>query len=98
MSYVANRGQAPLPTITLDRPEDGAAVNHPAHYQVAPFVVREVLDVIEGFGCNFGRGNVVKYVLRAGEKSDEVEDLRKARWYLDREIARLTRECVEKGK
>jgi hypothetical protein len=38
---------------------------------------------------NFCLGNAVKYIWRAGEKGDAVEDLRKARWYLDREIARL---------
>lgn len=58
-------------------------VNHPPHY------VRngiEAIDVIEAFGLGFHLGNVVKYVLRAGRKDMGDEDLRKARWYLDRRI------------
>jgi len=47
----------------------------------------EAIDVIEAFGLNFNLGNVVKYVLRAGRKSaNKTEDLRKAVWYLEREI------------
>lgn len=41
---------------------------------------------------NFNRGNAVKYIWRADLKRDAVEDLRKARWYIDREIGRLTRQ------
>lgn len=69
-------------------------VNHPPHYQSNGM---EVIDVIEAFGLdrNLYRGNVVKYVLRAGKKGSEVQDLEKARWYLDREIARLKGETVK---
>ena len=50
----------------------------------------EAQDVIEAFGLNFARGSALKYVLRAGRKTDdEVRDLEKARAYIDREIARL---------
>lgn len=63
------------------------AVNHPSHYQSGAGI--EAIDVIEGFGLGFSLGNAVKYVLRAGKKGDAIEDLRKARWYLDREIDRL---------
>lgn len=59
-------------------------INHPSHYQ-GPV---EVIDIIEGFGLNFHLGNVVKYLLRAGRKGDALEDLKKARWYLEREIDR----------
>lgn len=59
------------------------AVNHPAHYQAAGF---EVIDVIEAFDLGFRLGNAAKYILRAGRKGDAVEDLKKSRWYLDREI------------
>ena len=59
------------------------AVNHPAHYKAGGM---EAIDVIEAFGLGFCLGNTVKYVLRAGRKGDAVEDLEKARWYLDREI------------
>lgn len=62
-------------------------VNHPKHY--TRFKGVEVIDITEQL--NFNRGNVVKYVTRAGAKvgSDEKEDLRKAEWYLRREIKRL---------
>lgn len=61
-------------------------VNHPKHYTQHPSGV-ECIQVTEYM--NFCRGNAVKYIWRAGEKNDAVEDLKKARWYLDREIARL---------
>lgn len=61
-------------------------VDHPAHYSAGGI---EAIDVIEAFGLGFHLGNVVKYVLRAGRKSaDALEDLRKAQWYLEREIKR----------
>lgn len=59
-------------------------VNHPAHYQTASGL--EVIEVIEAFGLNFSLGNAVKYILRAGKKGDAVEDLKKAAWYLAREV------------
>ena len=62
------------------------AVDHPSHYTSHPSGV-ECITVVEHM--NFCRGNAVKYIWRAGEKDDEIEDLKKARWYLDREIARL---------
>lgn len=62
------------------------SINHPAHYQSATGL--EAIQVIEAFGLGFSLGNVVKYVLRAPKKGG-TEDLKKARWYLDREIARL---------
>lgn len=60
-------------------------VNHPAHYggQDNPY---EAIKIIEAYDLNFCLGNVIKYVLRAGKKDDEIEDLRKALWYLDREL------------
>lgn len=66
-------------------------VNHPAHYTDGKI---EVIDFIEDKGLNFHRGNAVKYIARAGKKDPEkeVEDLRKAVWYLNREITRLTGE------
>lgn len=60
-------------------------VNHPAHYTAHPSGV-ECIQITEHMG--FCLGNAVKYIWRAGLKGDEVEDLRKARFYLDREIAR----------
>ena len=64
------------------------AVNHPAHY--TQYQGLEVIDLTEQM--NFNRGNAVKYIARAGAKDParEVEDLEKARWYVEREIRRLT--------
>lgn len=63
-------------------------VNHPAHYCVGGI---EVIDAIEAWELPYHLGNVVKYVARAKHKGDEVTDLQKARWYLDRYIANLTK-------
>lgn len=64
-------------------------VNHPSHYQHHNGV--ECIQVVEHM--NFCRGNAIKYIWRAGEKdpTKELEDLKKARWYLDREITRIER-------
>ena len=59
-------------------------VNHPKHYQSEDGM--EVIKVIESFRLGFNLGNVVKYVLRCGKKDDPRQELKKARWYLDREI------------
>ena len=47
------------------------------------------IDLIEAFNLGFNRGNVIKYVSRAGRKDNELEDLEKALWYLEREIDNL---------
>jgi hypothetical protein len=57
-------------------------VNHPSHYTQGGL---EVIDAIEGMDLGFHAGNVVKYVARYKFKNG-LEDLRKARWYLDRLI------------
>lgn len=64
------------------------AVEHPSHYTRGRF---ETIDVIEDWGLGFCLGNAVKYISRAGHKdpSRTVEDLKKARWYLERHIAQL---------
>lgn len=62
------------------------AVKKPAHYHSGGI---EVIDVIEAFDLNFRLGNAVKYLLRAGKKGNAAEDLRKARQYIGREIAKL---------
>lgn len=60
-------------------------VNHPPHYRTGGI---ETIDFIEAKDLNYRLGNVVKYVSRAGKKSsDPVQDLEKAAWYLQREIA-----------
>lgn len=58
-------------------------INHPAHYNAGKI---EVIDAIEDWKLGFHLGNVVKYVARAAHKGATVEDLRKAKWYLDRAI------------
>ena len=71
-------------------------VNHPSHYTEGGV---EPIDLIESQGLNFNRGNVVKYVVRAGRKKSkgktllvkELEDLKKARFYLQREIDKCER-------
>lgn len=71
-----------------EAPEVTDAVNHPSHYQHPSGV--ECITVVEHM--SFLRGNAIKYLWRAGSKGDELEDLRKARWYLDREIENLERD------
>lgn len=61
-------------------------INRPDHYFSSGI---EAIDVIEAYGLGFNLGNSVKYILRAGSKGPAAEDLRKARWYLAREIASL---------
>lgn len=61
-------------------------VNHPSHYTFGKY---EVLDVIEDWNLDYNRSCVIKYIARAGKKQDELEDLKKARFYLDREISKL---------
>jgi hypothetical protein len=67
-------------------------VNHPAHYGGADNPYEAILDkVIEAWGLGFSLGNAVKYICRVGQKPGvpNVADLKKARWYIDREISRL---------
>ena len=69
-------------------------VNHPAHYTGHPSGV-ECIQITEHM--NFCRGNAVKYIWRAGEKGDAVQDLEKAIFYLKREISRLQSDAVKKS-
>lgn len=64
------------------------AINHPAYYNDGKI---EVIDFIKDKGLNFNKGNAVKYIARAGkkDKAKEVEDLQKAKWYIEREIKRV---------
>ena len=71
-------------------------VNSPNHYK-SDNNKFEVIDIIEFFNLNFHRGNVLKYLLRSGKKTEEgyeatakeIEDLEKAIWYLRREVKRI---------
>ncbi len=75
------------PTLRYDDPTVKSLrdpVEHPAHYTFGKI---EVLDAIEDWGLDYHRGNILKYIVRAGKKGDKlIEDLRKARFYLDRYI------------
>lgn len=70
--------------------ENKEMVNHPSHYGGAENVY-EAIKVIEAWELDFHLGNTVKYISRAGKKNQEkeLEDLLKAKWYLDRKIENL---------
>lgn len=65
-------------------------INHPEHYNKGAI---EAISIIEDWDLSFSVGNVIKYMLRAPHKGEELEDLEKAKWYLERHI-----EKVKKGK
>lgn len=67
------------------------AIN-PSHYRDHPSGV-ECITITEHMG--FLLGNAVKYIWRAGQKGDYIEDLKKARWYLDREISNVEKKRAE---
>lgn len=67
-------------------------IAHPAHY--GGDVPYEAIKVIEAWGLGFCLGNTVKYISRCGKKGDDIEDLEKAAWYLQREIQRRLKERV----
>ena len=62
-------------------------VNHPSHYTTGGI---ETIDFIEAKELDYHLGNVVKYITRAKHKGNELENLKKAHWYLDRKIENLT--------
>ena len=61
-------------------------IDHPKHYNMGRY---EAIDVIEDWNLNFNLGNVIKYISRAGHKDNIIQDLKKALWYLIREINKL---------
>ena len=65
-------------------------VNHPSHYTDGKI---EVIEFIEDKNLNYHKGNAIKYICRAGKKDPqkEIEDLKKAIWYISREIRNLKR-------
>lgn len=72
-----------------DNEKEKEMINHPQHYNQGI----EAIDYIESHKLSFCLGNVVKYITRAKHKGTELQDLKKASWYLQREIDRL-----EKGE
>lgn len=61
-------------------------VNHPMHYNKGKI---EPIDAIEDWKLSFNLGNTVKYIARAPHKANQVEDLKKAYWYLTRELVSM---------
>lgn len=76
IAYLATKGRA-----QADTHHD--PVNSPAHYTVGGI---ETIDFIDAKKLNYNLGNVVKYITRADHKGNKLEDLRKAQFYLAREI------------
>lgn len=70
--------------------KSGDVVEHPPHYTTHPSGI-ECIQISEHM--NFCLGNALKYIWRAGLKGDAGEDLRKAIWYLEREVNRIERNC-----
>lgn len=68
-------------------------VDHPSHYNAGKI---EVIEAIDDWGLGFCLGNVVKYVARAEHKGKTIEDLKKARWYLDHEIQKRESQASQK--
>ncbi len=69
----------------MDFPKD--MVNSPSHYKVGGI---ETIDFIEAKNLGYHLGNAIKYISRADHKGARIQDLEKAKWYLDREIKRLS--------
>jgi hypothetical protein len=65
-------------------------VNHPDHYQGSGGM--EVIDIIENYDLGFSLGNAIKYILRSNKKGSANQDLKKAIWYINREISNLVEE------
>lgn len=85
---------APNDATTLIRERDRAQmpfdeIEKPAHYNQSDL---EPIDVIEMWGLDFCLGNTVKYINRARYKGEELKDLKKAKWYLERRIKQLDQE------
>ena len=76
---------APLPRCGSRVTERHDPVNHPKHYTDHPSGI-ECIQITEHMGFNLG--NAVKYIWRCDLKKDAIEDLKKAKWYLEREIAK----------
>lgn len=84
-SYITADSVKDLYDVTTDKKSNRITnvIDHPSHYNRGKI---EVIDFIEDQGLSFHLGNVIKYIARAGSKGDKLEDLKKARWYLDRYI------------
>ena len=79
-------GEVPVDSHEDPRVPQFDNVNHPEHYRAGGI---ETIDFIEAKDLNYRLGNAVKYITRAKHKGNELEDLKKAQWYLNREINKL---------
>lgn len=77
-----------LASVTTSNESIADNVNHPAHYKTGGI---ETIDFIEAKNLNYHLGNVVKYITRADHKGDRLENLKKAQWYLNREIEKSSK-------
>lgn len=80
-------GEVPVDSSEDPRVPKFDNVNHPSHYKAGGI---ETIDFIEAKDLGYHLGNVIKYITRAKHKGNEVEDLKKAQWYLNRAISKLT--------
>lgn len=88
--HMGTSNESVIPTSNTVTPTPAPAadmVNHPAHYKAGGI---ETIDFIEAKKLNYHLGNVVKYITRADLKGDRLENLKKAQWYLQREIDQAT--------
>ena len=82
-----DRGKGPSHTMNRSHDAVPSLIDHPAHYNQHPSGI-ECIDVVEHM--NFCLGNAIKYIWRADLKNS-LEDLKKAKWYLEREIERRSK-------
>ena len=73
--------------------ENKEMVSHPQHYGGKDNVY-EAIKVIDAWDLGFSLGNTIKYISRAGKKDKELQDLKKALWYLERKIKNLEQKLV----
>jgi len=76
----------PMPEIAVEEPK-ADPVNHPEHYKVGGI---ETIDFIEAKALGYHLGNAVKYITRADHKGNRLQDLQKAKWYIDRAIEKAS--------
>jgi hypothetical protein len=72
------------------------SIDHPKHY--GGDNTYEAIKVIEHYNLDFHLGNVLKYIVRADKKGKELEDLRKAQWYLNRRIEQYEHNITKRQK
>ena len=84
-------GSSPVRTTKFKIKMDKEQVNHPDHYQFGKNNEYEAIKVIDAWNLGFSLGNTIKYISRAGkkDKTKELEDLKKAAWYLNHHIKQL---------